>query len=191
MENTPQDFTFKKSAEPEAIELIQSFFEAAKEIDFDHLLSIMKLAEEHTDAVPDATKISAHPSVYGPVFGLWRRVIDPTIVDKADRPYNAVESFGVGTLTLLAALPEYARLLEGATYTQASAEPVPAHDTHTKAKPKLGPTAKEKIEIESKKRQLRRMRFAAHAGRISLNQTVTPTENEGSSTKDDERTPAA
>ena len=68
---------------------------------------------------------------------------------------------------------------------------MPAHDTHTKAKPKLGPTAKEKIEIESKKRQLRRMRFAAHAGRISLNQTVTPTENEGSSTKDDERTPAA
>jgi hypothetical protein len=95
MSDITPEIRFTKTAEPEAVSLINRFQEAATGFNTELIEAIMLIAEKFPGAISLASKISAEPGKTIEVLSLWREIIDPV-----SEPWRAIEGFDDTTTEL-------------------------------------------------------------------------------------------
>jgi hypothetical protein len=175
MENlTSPQVVFLDKADPDDVNLMEAFYEAAKDIEFEHLLSIMRIAEEHRGAIVDAGVISLHREQYEPVLSLWSQISESS--RRADR---SVDKQDPTTSEQIKNDAEHVRLQAEITDIQERADNTPVAIARRKTEPgyRAKPKAIDQARIESIRRQMERIRHAKIAGRFALRQVIDSQQN--------------
>lgn len=165
---------FRENAEQLDIDLMQSFYVAARGIQLSHLVSIMRIAEEHPGANKDAAIISVDPASYEPVFKLWH---EASLKIRPHRPgegpaYETVKGFDDLTTLIIAGNPE---VIELKKHTKLEIDGRSAQDKrYAVVKSQNVANARHNRDAEANRRQVNRYRHAIFAGRSVIAGSIEP-----------------